>query len=59
MNIGIAITKNELKFEKLTSKIKKTYSDFNFIKLDNEEIIIENIENIDILLSYNIPKKIF
>ena len=59
MNIGIAITKNELKFEKLTSKIKKTYSDFNFIKLDNEEKIIENIENIDILLSYNIPKKIF
>ena len=59
MNIGIAITKNELKFEKLTSKIKKTYSDFNFIKLDNEEKIIDNIENIDILLSYNIPKKIF
>ena len=59
MNIGIAITKNELKFEKLTSKIKKIYSNFNFIKLDNEEIIIENIENIDILLSYNIPKKIF
>ena len=59
MNIGIAITKNELKFEKLTSKIKKTYSDLNFIKLDNEEKIIDNIENIDILLSYNIPKKIF
>ena len=59
MNIGIAITKNKLKFEKLTSKIRKKYSNFNFIKLDSEEVIIENIKNIDILLSYNIPKKIF
>lgn len=59
MNIGLSITKNEKKFFKLTEKLRKNFPEFNFIHLKNEQSIIDNIENINILLCYGIPKEIF
>ena len=59
MNIGISITKNKKKFLELTKNLRKQFSQYNFIQLIDDQSIINQIEDIDILLAYRIPKKIF
>ncbi len=59
MNVGIAITKNQIKFEKLIQNLKKKFNICNFIYLEDANTIIQNINKLDILLSYHIPKDIF
>tara|TARA_B100000579_G_scaffold436286_1_gene461824 strand:- start:2941 stop:3915 length:975 start_codon:yes stop_codon:yes gene_type:complete len=59
MNIGISITKNKKKFLELTKNLREQFSQYNFIQLIDNQSIINQIENVDILLAYQIPKKIF
>tara|TARA_Y100001970_G_scaffold275829_2_gene377603 strand:+ start:17219 stop:18193 length:975 start_codon:yes stop_codon:yes gene_type:complete len=59
MNVGIAITKNQIKFERLIQNLKQKFNIYNFIYLADENAIIQNINKLDILLSYHIPRDIF
>ena len=59
MNVGIAITKNQIKFERLIQNLKQKFNICNFIYLADENAIIQNINKLDILLSYHIPRDIF
>ncbi len=59
LNIGISITKNKKKYLELTKNIREKSSVLNLIYLPTKKELLQKIENIDILLTYAIPKEIF
>ena len=60
MKVGLQITKNKKKFNKLLSLLNdKEYKDFSFIHIADNKDLSNNIEDLDILVCYGISPNIF
>lgn len=60
MKIGLQITKNEKKYDRLLSLIKGDFSqDVDFIHIPDEDSLKSNFKNLDALVCYGIKKENF
>ena len=60
MKIGLQITKNEKKYDRLLSLIKSDFSkDIDFIHIPDEDSLKSNFKNLDALVCYGIKKENF
>ena len=60
MKIGLQITKNEKKYDRLLSLIKSDFNqDVDFIHIPDEDSLKSNFKNLDVLVCYGIKKENF